>query len=64
MSPRLQNIQARVGSLTDADASGLVAVPGIENDAVASALRKIEIQIFELADALADLRDEVDGRGH
>lgn len=49
---KARNIQAIIGSLGDVPASGLVRVP-VESDQVPDAIRKLQVQIFELSDALA-----------
>jgi hypothetical protein len=64
---KAKNIQSIIGSLVTVDASGLVSVP-IETNQPRDAIRKLQIQNFELADALAatvkeleDLRAQVNG---
>jgi hypothetical protein len=59
MPNRQRNIQARIASLVDVPASSLVSVP-TERDRPEDAVRKLQVQCFELADAIADLVQEVD----
>jgi hypothetical protein len=49
---KAQSIQSIIGSLGEVPASGLVHVP-VERDQVPHAIRKLQVQIFELSDALA-----------
>jgi hypothetical protein len=47
------NIQARICGVLGASSSSLMPVPEIQHDDSAEAIHKLQIQIFELADALA-----------
>lgn len=57
---RPSSIQATINGIATGSARGLVHVPEIENDATSDAIRKLQIQIFTLADAVADLTAEVE----
>lgn len=59
MSDRARHIQPKINSLVDVPASTLISVP-IERDRPEDAIRKLQVQNFELADAIADLVQEVD----
>jgi hypothetical protein len=52
--------QANIRGIVGGSASGLVRVPEIENDSTEDAIRKLQIQIFTLTDAVADLVKEID----
>lgn len=56
---KAENIQPIIRSLVDVSASSLVRVPEIENDSHEDQIRKLQIQIFELSDALAELTEYV-----
>lgn len=59
MVDRARHIQPKIRSLVDVPASTLISVP-IERDRPEDAIRKLQVQNFELADAIADLVEEVD----
>lgn len=56
---RAANIQATIRSLLGADGNGLVSVPTEALDQQ-RAVRVMQVQIFELADAVADLSQAVE----
>ncbi len=57
---KARGIQATIRSLVGANANGLIAVPEIERDTTPDAIRKLQIQVFELSDALAAVVAELD----
>jgi hypothetical protein len=59
MSNRHRRIQATIGNLAGTTASTLIPVP-TERDRPEDAIRKLQVQNFELADAIADLVKEMD----
>jgi hypothetical protein len=54
------NIQSTIRATATGSASSLIRVPEIENDSTQDAIRKLQVQIFYLADALAELSKHVD----
>ena len=56
---KAERIQATIRGIMGASASGLVSVP-TKNATQSVAVRKLQIMIFELADALAEVTAEVD----
>jgi hypothetical protein len=56
---RAANIQATISSLLGVDGNGLVSVPTETLDQQ-RAVRVLQVQIFELADAVADLAQAVE----
>jgi hypothetical protein len=52
--------QANIQGILGSQATSLVRVPEIENDSTPDAIRKLQIQIFTLTDAVADLVKEID----
>lgn len=56
---KAQNIQSTIRANLNARASTLVRVSEIENDSTEDAIRKLQIQIFELSDAIAGLAEHI-----
>ncbi|HMM96707.1 hypothetical protein [Phycicoccus sp.] len=54
------NIAARIRGVLGSPASGLVSVPEIERDSTPDAIRKLQIQIFELSDELVRVHQKLD----
>jgi hypothetical protein len=54
------NVQAKVRETLAAPASSLIRVPEIENDSTADAIRKLQVQIFHLADELTRAHNLID----
>jgi len=50
-----KNIQATIRANLAASANTLIRVPEIENESPADAIRKLQIQVFELSDAIAQM---------
>ncbi|MFT4189804.1 MAG: hypothetical protein QM621_14665 [Aeromicrobium sp.] len=62
MFKKARNIQSTIRSVLGASANDLVRVSEIQNETVEDAIHKIQIQIFELSDALAELVRDLDNR--
>lgn len=57
---KASSIQATIRANLGAPASTLIRVPEIEDDPTGDAIRKLQIQIFELADAMAGIVAEIE----
>jgi hypothetical protein len=55
-------IQATIRRVVGASSSSLMPVPQIQRDETADAIHKLQIQIFELADALDGVAAELQAR--
>lgn len=54
-----RRIQSKIRAYLGASASALQAVPEIESGSTQDAIRKLQLQVFELADALAATGEEL-----
>lgn len=57
---RALSAQNTINELLNSSASTLTPVPEIQSESTADAIHKLQIQIFTLTDALADLANAVD----
>jgi len=55
-----RNVRASIRAHLGAPASSLQSVPEIEQEPTQEAIRKLQLQIFVLTDALAAAVDEID----
>lgn len=57
---RARTIQATIRRYLDTPSSGLTRVPETEDRSIEDAIRLLQVQIFELSDAITDLAEELD----
>ena len=51
---RAKNVRNAVRGYLGSSPSGLTSIPEIENDTATGAVRKLQVQVFALTDALVD----------
>lgn len=54
-----KSIQQTIRANLAAPASSLIRIPEIESESTADAIRKLQVQVFELSDALHELTEYV-----
>ena len=52
---KAKKIQGTIRSLLDVSANTLTRIPEMERESAEDAIRKLQVQIFELADAMAEI---------